>query len=81
MTKEVIGYKWNNENAAQNAQNAAKAHFLSGRPANPQGYTTTEWFEAVHNTGVSGDFWYFIGDIAPVLGQPTTFDIDIDEDI
>lgn len=77
MTKEVTGYKWNSENAAQNAQTAAKAHYLDGRPAGD--YVTSQWFEAVHNTGASGDFWYFIGDISPVLGNPTTFDIDIDE--
>ena len=32
MTKEVTGYKYNNLNAAENAQNALKAHFLGGRP-------------------------------------------------
>lgn len=78
MTKEVTGYKWNNENAAKNAQSSARVHF--GIPVNDEA-VTKEYFQPLHNTGVSGDFWYFIGDISPVLGNPTTFNIDLDEDI
>jgi hypothetical protein len=85
-SKTVTGYKWNNENAAINAQNACNAHFLSGRPqGNPNGdgkpYTTTEYFTTEYNDGASGTFWYFIGNISPVLGNPTEFDIDYDDTI
>lgn len=85
MTKQVTGYKYNNINAAQNAQNALKAHFLGGRPqGNPKGdgkpYTTTEWVSVEHNDGESGNFYYFLGDFSPVLGaNPQTFNIDVDD--
>lgn len=84
---EVTGYKWNSEQAARNAQNALKAHFLGGRPqGNPKGdgkpYTTTEWVSVEHNDGASGNFYYFLGDFSPVLGaNPQTFNIDVDNDI
>jgi len=84
MTKEVTGYKYNNINAAENAQNALKAHFLGGRAnGNPNGdgkpYTTTQWVEVSHNDGASGNFYYFLGDFSPVLGFPKVFNIDVEE--
>ena len=81
MTKEITGYKFNAEQAANNAQNALRVHFLGNRPPNPQGYTTTEWVSVNHNDGASGDFYYFYGDFAPVLGNPSVFDIDINDEI
>lgn len=85
MTKKVTGYKYNNLNAGENAQNALKAHYLSGRPqGNPNGdgkpYTTTQWVEVSYNDGPSGTFWYFLGDFSPVLGNlPQVFNIDVEE--
>jgi len=84
MVKEVTGYKWNSENAANNAQNSLRVHYMGDRPSgNPNGdgkpYTTTQWVEVSHNVGPSGDFFYFLGDFAPVLGFPQVFDIDVEE--
>lgn len=85
MTKEVTGYKWNNEQSARSAQSSLKNHFLGDRPqGNPNGdgkpYTTTEWVEVFHNVGESGDFYYFLGDFSPVLGaNPQVFNIDVEE--
>jgi hypothetical protein len=84
MVKEVTGYKFQVQAAAENAQNALRVHFLGDRPqGNPNGdgkpYTTTEWVSVEHNVGASGDFYYFLGDYAPVLGPAQVFDIDIEE--
>jgi hypothetical protein len=82
MIKEITGYKFQVEQAATNAQNALRVHFLDGRPpAPPEGYTTTEWVSVKHNDGVSGTFFYFYGSFAPILGQPEVFNIDISDDI
>lgn len=79
MVKEVTGYKFNVEAAAKNAQNSLRVHYLGGRPAGD--YVTTEWVNVEHNTGASGDFYYFLGDYSPVLGNPTMFNIDTEDDI
>ena len=85
MVKEVTGYKFVNINGAENAQNSLRVHYMGDRPqGNPNGdgkpYTTTQWVEVSHNTGPSGDFYYFLGDFSPVLGnQPQVFNIDIEE--
>lgn len=84
MTKEVTGYKFQVENAATNAQNALRVHYMGDRPqGNPNGdgkpYTTTEWVSVEYNDGASGTFYYILGDFAPVLGFPQVFNIDVDE--
>lgn len=84
MTKEVTGYKFQVQAAAENAQNALRVHYMGDRPqGNPNGdgkpYTTTEWVSVEHNVGASGDFFYFLGDFSPVLGFPQVFNIDVEE--
>jgi hypothetical protein len=84
MTKEVTGYKFQVQAAAENAQNSLRAHYLGGRQeGNPNGdgkpYTTTEWVSVEFNDGASGTFYWFAGDFSPVLGNPTTFNIDVEE--
>jgi len=84
MVEQRTGYKFQVQAAAENAQNALRVHYMGDRPAgNPNGdgkpYTTTEWVEVSHNTGPSGDFFYFLGDFSPVLGNPSTFNIDVEE--
>jgi hypothetical protein len=82
MTEEITGYKFNNISQANGAANSLKAHYFMNRPpAPPEGYTTTEWVSVSHNNGASGDFYYFHGDFAPVLGNPSVFNIDISDDI
>lgn len=78
MVKQVTGYKWNSLQAAVNAQNAANGYFLSNRP-NTDGkpFVTTDYFVAEYDS-VQG-FYYFEGDISPVLGTPQTFTVNIDE--
>ncbi len=76
MTETVTGYKWNNEQAARSGQAAARVHF--GIPISPES-VTQEWIEPLHNTGSEGDFWYYIGDLSPVFGSPSVFDINIDD--
>jgi len=81
MTKEVTGYKFQVQAAAENAQNSLRVHYLGNRPAPPQGETwvTTEWVSVEFNDGASGTFYYILGDYAPVLGFPQTFNIDLEE--
>lgn len=84
MVKQVTGYKYQVQAAAENAQNALRVHYIGDRPAgNPNGdgkpYTTTEWVEVSHNDGASGDFFWFAGDYAPVLGPAQVFDVDVEE--
>ena len=81
MVQEITGYKFQVEAAALNAQSSLRVFYLGNRPAPPQGETwvTTEWVEVQHNTGDSGNFFWFAGDFAPVLGNPSVFNIDIDE--
>ena len=82
MIEQRTGYKFNNENAARNAQSALRVHYLDGRPLNPDGKpsVTTEWVSVEFNDGASGTFYYFLGDYSPVLGNdPQTFNIDIEE--
>ena len=77
-TRQIIGYKWNNEAASRSGQNAARVHY--GVPVNAQA-VTREWIQPVHNTGVSGDFWYWKGDLSPVFGSPSVFNIDEPDEI
>ena len=84
MTKEVTGYKFNNINAAENAQNSLRVHYMGDRPqGNPNGdgkpNTTTEWVEVHTGNFESETFYYFLGDFSPVLGFPQTFNIDVEE--
>lgn len=84
MTKEITGYKFQVQAAAENAQNSLRVHYLGGRAnGNPNGdgkpYTTTQWVEVNFNDGASGTFYWFAGDFSPVLGNPSTFNIDIEE--
>jgi len=81
MTKEITGYKFQVQAAADNAQNSLRVHYLGNRPAPPQGETwvTTEWVSVEFNDGASGTFYYILGDYAPVLGFPQTFNIDLEE--
>ena len=81
---EVTGYKYNSLNAAENSQNALRVHYLGNRQeGNPNGdgkpYTTTQWVSVEFNDGASGTFYYFLGDFSPVLGNPSTFNIDVEE--
>jgi len=81
---EITGYKYQNINAAEGAKNSLRAFYLDVRPqGNPNGdgkpYVTTEWVEVEFNNGASGTFYYFRGNFSPVLGNPTTFDIDVEE--
>lgn len=82
MAKEITGYKFQVEQAAKNAQNALRVHYFTNRPpAPPEGYTTTEWVDVEFNDGASGTFYYFLGDYAPVLGNATNFNIDIEDEV
>lgn len=76
MVVEVTGYKWANEAAARSGQAAARVHF--GIPVTPES-VTQEWIDPIHNVGSEGDFWYYIGDLSPVFGSPSTFTINIDD--
>ena len=72
--KEIIGYKFNTEQAAKNAAKSLKAHFLTGRPTpDAKGYITQEYVNPRYD---KQGFWWFSGDYAPVLGSPDTFNID-----
>jgi len=66
----ATGYKFNNENAAKNAANALKAHYLGGRPTGE--YVTTEWVEVLFD---AQGFYYFLGDYSPVLGNPEQLEL------
>jgi len=72
-TKQITGYKWNNLNAAENAQQSARVHF--GVPV-PNG-VTLEWFDVSisYKEDGSEDFYFFEGDISPVLGNPEQIDV------
>jgi len=73
MVKEIIGYKWNNKNGANSAEAIATQFY--GYPTAPSNVTMV-CFEARHNTGSEGDFWYVEGDLTP-LGNKTTFTINL----
>lgn len=86
MVQEITGYKFQVEAAARNAQSSLRAFYLGNRPAgNPNGdgkpYVTTDWVEVQHNTGSEGDFFWFEGDFAPILGNPSVFNIDLPDAI
>ena len=80
MIKQVTGYKWNSQQAAVNAQNAAKGYFFQNRRSfDGKPFVTNDYFVAVQNVGSEGSFFYFEGDISPVLGTPQTFTVNIEE--
>ena len=73
--KEVTGYTWANENGAHSAEAIAKNFY--GLPTAPENITQ-EAFQAIHNEGSEGDFWYFVGSLEP-LGNVKTFTINVQE--
>ena len=75
MVREIIGYKWANENASNSAEAIAKQFY--GFPTAPEN-VTTECFKAQYNDGSEGKFWYYEGDLSP-LGNTTTFTINEEE--
>jgi len=84
MTKEITGYKFQVQAAADNAQNSLRVHYLGDRPqGNTNGdgkaYGTTEWVSVEQGTFEGSSFYYIVGDFSPVLGNPTTFNIDVEE--
>lgn len=70
----VTGYKYNNINAANNAKNALRAHYLDNRPSNPDGKPSVSTEVVDVHEDIQG-FWYFMGNFSPVLGNPTQFEI------
>lgn len=82
MVKEITGYKWQTLAAAQNAQNAARGYYFQNRQSmDGKPFVTTEYFEAIQNVGSEGSFYYFEGNISPVLGSPQTFNVNIPDEI
>ena len=84
MTKEVTGYKFNVQAAADNAQNSLRVHYMGDRPqGNPNGdgkaYTTTQWVSVESGTYEGDSFFYIVGDFAPVLGFPQVFNVDVED--
>ena len=77
MIKEITGYKWQNENGAHGAEAIAKNFY--GYPLSEDSVTQTA-FEALHNEGSEGDFWYFEGEMPP-LGNVQTFNINVDNEV
>ncbi len=65
-----LGYKWNSLAAARNAQQAARVHF--GIPVSPDA-TTKEWFVVDHD--IDNGFYFFEGDLAPIFGSATEFEV------
>lgn len=70
MILEVIGYKWETQEEANQAEQLAKEFY--GLPKTPES-KTTEAFKAVQD---AEGFWYHIGEIKP-LGETQTFTINI----
>lgn len=72
--KEITGYDFNNI-AAFNAANATCKTNV-GIPVS-QDATTQEYISPQRSFKANGDidFYYYEGDLAPVYGNPTTFDI------
>ena len=84
MVKEVTGYKFQVQAAAENAQNSLRVHYMGDRPqGNPNGdgkpYTTTEWVEVQQGTFEGSSFFYIVGDFSPVLGLPQIIEIEVEE--
>jgi len=80
MIREITGYKFNNI-AAFNAANAlCNTHF--GIPVNDEAVTRNciAPRKSYKEDLVTVDFYYYEGDIAPVLGFPTIFDIRLPND-
>ena len=66
----ITGYKWNVEQQARGAEEAARIHF--GIPVSPDA-VTTKYFEAAYDA--DNNFWFYQGDLSPVFGSPTQFEI------
>ena len=84
MVKEITGYKFNVQAAADNAQNSLRVHYMGDRPqGNPNGdgkpYTTTQWVSVESGTYEGDSFFYIVGDFAPVLGFPQVFNVDVED--
>ena len=68
IEEEIIGYKWNNFQAASNAMNAARTHF--GVPV--ENGRTLEGISVWESYTESGDidFYFTFGDLSPLFGSP-----------
>ena len=81
MIREITGYKFNNIAAFSMQHNALRnTHF--GIPVNDEA-VTRNWIApqiSYKEDLVTVDFYYYEGDIAPVLGFPTIFDIRLPND-
>jgi hypothetical protein len=75
MTKEVTGYKFNNINGFNASSALCNTHF--GIPYNDEAVTRNYIAPSISYKEdlVTVDFYYVVGDIAPVLGFPTEFEI------
>lgn len=72
---EVLGYKYTLESEAIQARKECADYY--GLPTAPDNITKyyVDYYEALDNTPV---FWYikFYEGVRPILGNPTTFDVD-----
>jgi hypothetical protein len=75
MIKTVNGYKFKNISAFNSANALCNTHF--GIPVNAEAVTRNYIAprESYKEDLVTVDFYFYEGDIAPVLGFPTIFDI------
>jgi hypothetical protein len=75
MIREITGYKFNTINSFNSARALTNAHF--GIPVNDEAVTRNYIAprESYKEDLVTVDFYFYEGDIAPVLGFPTIFDI------
>ena len=75
MTREITGYKFYNISAFNGANALCNSHF--GIPVNDEAVTRNyiSPMKSYKEDLVTVDFYYYEGDIAPVLGFPTIFDI------
>jgi len=74
--RTITGYKWNNKKQAQGAEETSRIHF--GIPVSPES-VTTDYFKA--SKDVDNNFYFFEGDLSPVFGSPTQFEISDNIDI
>ena len=75
MIREITGYKFNNIAAFNGANALCNNHF--GIPVNDEA-VTQNWIApqiSYKEDLTTVDFYFYEGDIAPVLGFPTIFDI------
>lgn len=75
MIREITGYKFNNIAAFNSARALCNSHF--GIPVNDEAVTRNYIAPMISYKEdlVTVDFYFYEGDIAPVLGFPTIFDI------